>query len=124
MPYYHSEYRQVEGFRKRYRDPFFEINFQTAGELGIGDGDWCWIETQRGKCLERAKLSTGILPKAVALQHGWWYPEQSGEEPNLFGNWKSNINVTMPHQVNGKLGFGDCFKNMICKVYPGEGISE
>lgn len=46
------------------------------------------------------------------------------EEPNLFGNWKSNINVTMPHKVNGKLGMGDCFKNMICKIYPGEGIAE
>ena len=119
MPYYHSEYRQVEGFRKRYRDPFFEINFQTAGELGIGDGDWCWIETQRGKCLERAKLSTGILPKAVALQHGWWYPELPMEEPWLGGWFMSNANMLTdkePENCDPYAG-GFNIKQGLCKVY-------
>lgn len=49
--------------------------------------------------------------------HGWWFPEREPEAPYLYGNWESNINVAMPHGVNGKLGFGDCFKTMICKVY-------
>ena len=30
----------------------------------------------------------------------------------------------MPHKINGKMGFGDCFKNMICKIYPGDGVAE
>ena len=93
-------------------------------ELGIQDGQWVWIENMYGRVKQVANVSPIVDPRVVSADHGWWYPEQSGEEPNLFGNWKSNINVTMPHKVNGKLGFGDCFKNMICKVYPGEGISE
>ena len=48
--------------------------------------------------------------------HGFWYPEEDGEEPNLFGNWKSNINMLMPNSVNAKSGFGNTFKSMICNI--------
>ena len=74
MPYYHSEYRQVNGCRNRYPDPFFQIHPETAANLGIGDGMWCWIETQRGRCLQKAKLDAGMSPYTISAQHGWWYP--------------------------------------------------
>ena len=62
MPYYHSEYRQVNGCRNRYPDPFFQIHPETAANLGIGDGMWCWIETQRGRCLQKAKPTPACRP--------------------------------------------------------------
>ena len=93
MPYYHSEYRQVNGCRNRYPDPFFQIHPETAANLGIGDGMWCWIETQRGRCLQKAKLDAGMSPYTISAQHGWWYPELPEEEPWLGGWFMSNINM-------------------------------
>ena len=49
--------------------------------------------------------------------HGFWYPEEEGSEPNLYGNWKSNINMLMPNSVNAKSGFGNTFKSMICNLH-------
>ncbi len=48
--------------------------------------------------------------------HGCWYPEEDGDEPNLYGNWKSNVNMLMPNSVNGKLGFGNTFKQMMVQA--------
>lgn len=119
MPMYHSEYRQIEGFRARCRDPHFEIHFETAANLGIADGDWCWIETKRGKFLQRAKLSSGILPRAIAAQHGWWYPELPMEEPWLGGWFMSNTNMATdkaPENCDPYAG-GFNIKQGLCKVY-------
>jgi anaerobic selenocysteine-containing dehydrogenase len=121
---FHSEHRQIESLRQFNKYPQLDMHPEDAKIAGVNDGEWVWIESPFGKCQEQVHVTPTIKRGVVHAQHGWWYPEQSGEEPNLFGNWKSNINVTMPHKVNGKLGFGDCFKNMICKIYPGEGIAE
>ena len=93
MPYYHSEYRQVNGCRDRYPEPHFQIHPETAANLGIGDGMWCWIETRRGRCLQKAKLDAGMSPYTISAQHGWWYPELPEEEPWLGGWFMSNINM-------------------------------
>lgn len=121
---FHSEHRQIDTLREITPYPELDIHPNDAEKYGLKDGEWAWIESPFGKCQEKVNVTPTIKEGVVHAMHGWWYPEQSGEEPNLFGNWKSNINVTMPHKVNGKMGFGDCFKNMICKVYPGDGIAE
>jgi hypothetical protein len=28
----------------------------------------------------------------VHIEHGWWYPEQEGKTPSLFGAFESNAN--------------------------------
>ncbi|MGI6032049.1 MAG: molybdopterin-dependent oxidoreductase [Coriobacteriales bacterium] len=114
---FHSEHRQIRSLREIQPYPQFELHPDTAAELGLKEGDWCWIETPFGRAKQMLHITPCIDRRVTHAMHGWWYPEQDGEEPNLFGNWKSNINCTMPNGVNGKLGFGDCFKNMICKVY-------
>lgn len=93
MPYYHTEFRQVETMRRQHPDPIVEIHPETAKSLGIASGDWVWIETRFGKCRQRASLSEGIHPKVVSAQHGWWFPELPAEEPWLGGWFMSNINV-------------------------------
>lgn len=121
---FHSEHRQIPSLRALVPDPLLDMNPADAKRLGFKEGDWVWIESPFGKCQQRVHITPTIKVGVLHAMHGWSFPEQSGEEPNLFGGWKSNINVTMPHKVTGKMGFGDCFKNMICKVYPGEGVSE
>ncbi len=122
---FHSEHRQIESLREIVPDPLLDMNPADAEKLGMKDGDWVWIESPFGKCQQRVNVTPTIKPGVVHAMHGWWYPEQDGEQgENAFGWKKSNINVTMPHKINGKMGFGDCFKNMICKVYPGDGVEE
>lgn len=114
---FHSEHRQLKTLRQIVDQPEFELHPDTATELGLKEGDWCWIETPFGRCRQRLHITICIDPRVTHAMHGWWFPEEDPEVPHLYGNFRSNINVTMPHHVNGPLGFGDCFKSMICKVY-------
>ena len=67
-------------------------------------------------------VTPSILEGVVHCEHGWWYPEQEGAEPNLYGVWKSNINMLLPHFCTNKLGFGSIHKCMMCKIYKAEGL--
>ncbi|HQO76982.1 MAG TPA: molybdopterin-dependent oxidoreductase, partial [Thermodesulfobacteriota bacterium] len=93
LPYYNSEHRQIERHRKRYPWPIMEMHPDAAKKLGINDGDWVWLESPRGRCRQVCKHTESIDPRVVHAQHGWWYPEDPGEEPSLHGLWKSNINA-------------------------------
>jgi hypothetical protein len=35
----------------------------------------------------------------VDVQHGWWFPERSGAEPDLFGVPESNANMLCPDEA-------------------------
>ena len=94
MPYHHSEYRHVEGFRRIHPDPIVEIPVDTARRHRIADGDWVWIETPVGRCRQKARLVTTLPPDCISTQHGWWFPEMPAKAPSLLGLWESNINVT------------------------------
>jgi len=88
--YFCSEGRQIPSLRKLNPDPIIEIHPETAGRLGIEDGDWVWIESPRGRIKQRAKLTDGIHPGVVHAQHGWWFPEK---EPPEYGFTESNVNL-------------------------------
>ena len=73
--YFHSEHRQLPWCRELWPVPRMEINPETAAELGIEQGDWCWIESPWGKVRQTADLYYGIKPGVVNAEHQWWYPE-------------------------------------------------
>jgi anaerobic selenocysteine-containing dehydrogenase len=93
--FFNSEHRQIENLRKAHRYPIVEINPQTAEQFGIANGDWVWIETRRGRIRQKAKLTSGIDPRVIHAEHGWWYPEQPGPD---YGVWTSNVNVLTDNQ--------------------------
>jgi anaerobic selenocysteine-containing dehydrogenase len=119
-PMYHSEHRQPGiGSREMHPDPIMEIHSETARSLGIHDGNWVWIETRRGRIKQKARLFTGIHPRVVSIQHGWWFPEKPGEEPYLHGAFESNANVLTlddPETLDPLTG-GWCNRGLLCKVY-------
>ena len=88
--FFNSEHRQLAKLRKAQRDPIAEIHPETASRFGIANGKWMWIETRRGRMRQKAKLTTGIDPRVVHVQHGWWFPEQPGPD---YGVWTSNANL-------------------------------
>lgn len=88
--FFNSEHRQIEKLRKAHRDPQADIHPDTAARYGIRKGDWMWIETRRGRMRQRAHLTTGIDPRVIAAEHGWWFPEEPAPE---YGVWTSNVNL-------------------------------
>jgi anaerobic selenocysteine-containing dehydrogenase len=94
LPQFQSEHRQPGmGLREQHPDPLVEIHPDTAGRLGIREGEWAEIETPRGSIVMKARFSAGIDPRVVHAEHCWWFPEQPGAEPSLHGLWQSNVNV-------------------------------
>lgn len=120
---FHSEHRQIPSLRKINPDPLVTIHPDTAAKYGIADGDWVAIENELGRAVERAHVSPIVDPRVVHAQHGWWFPEQDGEAPNLFGVWKSGINTLIPNNRIGITGFGANYKSVICKIYKVEGLN-
>jgi thiosulfate reductase/polysulfide reductase chain A len=120
---YQSQFHQIDSFRKRYPDPIVQINPGTARALGINDGDWAWIETPLARVKFKCAYFDGIDPRVVSAEHGWWYPDDPGEEPSLHGLWRSNINAVVDDNLE------DCcdprsgawmMRELLCKVYKAE----
>jgi anaerobic selenocysteine-containing dehydrogenase len=122
QPYYHSEHRQVKSLRKMHPEPIMQINEKTAKSLGIEEGDWVWIESPRGRIKQKCKFFDGIDPRVVHTQHGWWFPEEDGAEPSLYGVWKSNCNVLTDDDpdICNPISGGWPLRALLCKVYKAE----
>lgn len=91
----HSDFRQPDPYRDMHPDPIFEIHSDTALDLGVKDGDWCWIETHLGRIKQRARKTTILDPRVISVQHDWWFPEKEETYPTLFGAMESSVNVLL-----------------------------
>lgn len=77
-----------------------------------------WIETRRGRVRQKAKLTSGIDPRVIHVQHGWWFPEQSGPE---YGIWTSNANLLTNNQPPYDPAMGTYqLRALLCRVAPAE----
>lgn len=119
QPFYHSEYRQVATLRKVHPEPQLQINPETARELGIEDGEWVWIETPLGRITQKATYFAGIDPRVVHAEHAWWFPEEEGAEPNLYGVFRSNANILVDEdpEICNQISGGYPTRGLLCKVY-------
>lgn len=116
--FFHSQHRQIPRLRELNPNPLVEINPEDARECGISDGQWVSIKNEYGEAKMKAKITPTVRKGVVEAQHGWWFPEQDGEEPNLFGTFQSNINKLIPNGFNNNLGYCNPAKCMNCKVVP------
>ena len=120
-PYVHSCYREEEKLRARNPDPLVQIHPDIARQLGVNSGDWVTIETPEGKIRQKAEVTERIHPKVVHVDGYWWFPEQSGKTPHLFGLWESNANAINPDDPELCDYAGDLpFRATLCKVYTAE----
>jgi len=115
--FFHSEHRQIPWLREIEPDPNVEIHPQTAKDLGIVDGEWVYVENQRGRVKAKAKLTPIILPNVVMVAHAWWLPETEGKEPYFYGIWEYNVNNLIPMGTQGRCGFGGgAYRMGLCRV--------
>jgi anaerobic selenocysteine-containing dehydrogenase len=141
--FFHSEHRQIPYLRQLTPDPWVQIHPRTAQKAGISDGDWVWIENkvrlsemsiveetrlnrpidldegtwEVRRCRQRAKITYEVPEYEIAAQHGWWFPEQDGAEPSLYGREQSFVNLLLKNKP-GTTGFGADLKCTLAKVYP------
>ena len=97
--------------------PTIEIHPDTAKELGIGEGDWVWIETPRGRgrVKQIAHLTLGIHSQVVHAQSLWWYPEEADREKRCY---EPNINTIMSWDAPYDPVCGSTLlKGGLCRVY-------
>ena len=116
--WFHSEHRQLPTMREFHPLPLVTINPKTAEKYGIVDGQWVWIEHDRGRLRQIAKVSEEVNEKTVHAEHGWWFPEQEAAKPSIFGAFDSNVNNLTRDFQTGEGGIGSSIKAMICKIYP------
>lgn len=88
--YFLSNNRQIRSLRRTAPFPLVSINPDTAAEYGIGQGDWVFIETPRGRITQKADLVPEMAKNVIHCELGWWYPE---DDSPLHGCFESNVNV-------------------------------
>jgi anaerobic selenocysteine-containing dehydrogenase len=104
--------------RELHPRPLVTINPKTAEKYGIKAGAWVWIENDKGRFRQIAKLSNEVNESTVHAEHGWWFPESEPAEPNLFGVFDSNPNNCTRVMQTGEGDIGSSIKSMICRIYP------
>jgi len=114
---FHSEHRQIPHLRALKPDPVVEIHPDAAAKYRVKDGDWVWLENQRGRARRKVVVTPIMDPRVVNTDHGWWLPETEGAAPNLYGIGDVNINNLVPWGAAGATGFGANYKSMLCKIY-------
>jgi len=112
----HSGGRQIATLRGSYPDPLVRIHPETARKLGIKEGDWVYIETNRGRIKQKATLTTDIDPRVVWVDYGWWFPERGVS--NLYGWAESNVNILTDDKPPYSREMGSAnLRGILCKVY-------
>ena len=117
--FFHSANRMIPWLREIRPEPIVEIHPETAAKHGIAEGDWVYIESSRGKAKERAKLNTGIDPRVIVAEHGWWYPEI--KDPGH--GWDiSNINMLTDnsHESMDPVMGSTNLRALMCSISPVE----
>ena len=88
------------------------VSMRFAGRDSPCPAQKPYVRMRSSGCCTQVRLSV------VRAEHGWWFPETEGAEPNLYGVFDSNINNLTPQCENGDTGFGAPYANQLCRVYP------
>jgi anaerobic selenocysteine-containing dehydrogenase len=116
LEYLHSQGRQVASLRGIHPEPLVHIHPETAGKLGIAEGDWVYIETKRGKIKQKARINNDYDPRVIGIDYAWWFPEKGVS--GLYGWSESNINVLTDNKPPYGRDMGTAtMRGILCKVY-------
>lgn len=96
------------------------MNPELAKKVGVGEGDYVWVESAVGKIKVRVHLTQGIRTDCVAVDHGFghWSPGlsvaygQGGNDGDLVPN------LTVAQQLEaGCPGMAAFMEDVAVKVY-------
>ena len=113
--YMGSGYKHVASLRMMKSEPFMEMHPDSARRFGLDDGDMAYVETNKGRIVQRLAFNDDLDPRIVITSFGWWFPERGG----LFGWDESNINVLTRSEPPYDPAFGTFeIRGIPCRVGP------
>ena len=121
---FHSEHRMIPSLRQIDPWPIVQINPKDAEKYGVIDGGWATLYNMFGKCNMKVEVTCTVHEGVVMATHGWWFPEQESNYPNLNGVWKANVNSLLAHKYNNPMGYGSIHKSMCCAIKPCNGLED
>lgn len=92
QPYWASSYFNYESFRKSYPEPQADMSEATLAKLGLNEGEWIRVATKNGEARFVATKAE-LIDDVISVDYGWWFPEEEGSAPHLFGSLRSNANM-------------------------------
>ncbi len=118
MQFCDQQHRNIPRLRRQAREPFLEINPETAAALNIQTDEWIRLETAMGGIRLKAKLNPSLHPKVVATQYGWW---QECKELGLPGydalaQHGSNINLIISNDISDPISGAVPHRSQACRV--------
>ena len=116
--FFHSEHRQLQTMRELHPWPLVQVSPADAERFGVKDGEWAWIENEIGRFRQVVSVTPVVKEGVIHAEHGWWFPEEEGAEPTLFGTFDSNPNNCIPGDVTGPYSLAAPVKNMLVTMYP------
>ena len=114
-------YKHVASLRNMKPEPMVEMHPETAKKMGFNEGQLIYIETNKGRIIQRLALDDALDPRIVVISFGWWFPE---DRYTIYGWNKSNINILTRSEPPYEPGIGTVdLRGIPCKVYSPEAQS-
>mgnify|MGYP002564558412 FL=1 len=104
--FFHSEHRNIPWLRVCDPYPVVEVHPDVMKALGIDNGEWVWVENDRGSIRRKVKENPSMAPGTVSVPHGWWMPEAKATGPDFFNAWDINCNILIPVDTQSESGYG------------------
>ena len=105
----------IDKLYERDPDALVKLNPETAQELGVNDGDWVYIETEKGKITQKLSVDPELDPRVVMAAWGWWFPEEGPD--TMYGWRKSNYNILTGYEDPGQPVGAPDLKGLPCRVH-------
>ncbi len=67
--------------REFHQWPLLTVHPNDAKKYGIKDGEWVWIESDRGRFRQVAYVCEKVKEGVVHAEHAWWYPSRRPRRP-------------------------------------------
>ena len=113
-----QQHRNIPRLRRPAREPWLEINPQTAEESNIKEGEWIILETPMGAIRLKAKFNRDLHPKVVATQYGWWQDCKELQLPGYdpLSQDGSNINLITSNEASDPISGAVPHRSQPCRV--------
>jgi anaerobic selenocysteine-containing dehydrogenase len=115
-----SQHRALPSLRKRAPHPKVELHPDAAAARGIAEGDWVSIETPEGSVRARAHLTSGLDPRVVVGEHGWWQacPDIGAPAYDPFGPNGANLNLIIGSAALDPVSGTASLRSYLCEIRP------
>jgi len=116
-PFYHSAWTQIPMQREIEPYPFVEMHPSAAKSLGIGDGDWVFVESPIGRVRAKARLTKGIDPRVVHIPRPGWRDECKELGLPGYGLEGANLNILIGPEPSDPQFGTPAMRSARCRIY-------